>query len=93
MSGKHGACVENDDANEEFTIIDDHFKCESEEEINELFKEQDKGLDEVIDQLDDLKLDLSQKREALDIDKDCFVLDNTSHEISQHPGQLTVASY
>ena len=61
MSGKHGACVENDDDdNEEFTIIDDHFKCESEEEINELFKEQDKGLDEVIDQIDDLKLDLSQ---------------------------------
>ena len=34
-----------------------------------------------------LKLDLSQKKEALDIDKDCFVLDNTSHEISQHPGE------
>ena len=35
-----------------------------------------------------LKLDLSQKREALDIDSDCFVLDNTSHEISQHPGAI-----
>ena len=34
-----------------------------------------------------LKLDLTQKREALDIDSDCFVLSNTSHEISQHPGQ------
>ena len=33
-----------------------------------------------------LKQDLSHKREALDIDNDCFVLDNTSHEISQHPG-------
>ena len=33
-----------------------------------------------------LKVDLRQKRAALDIDQDCFVLDNTSHEISQHPG-------
>ena len=33
-----------------------------------------------------LKVDLGQKRTALDIDQDCFVLDNTSHEISQHPG-------
>ena len=33
-----------------------------------------------------LRVDLSQKRAALDIDQDCFVLDNTSHEISHHPG-------
>ena len=33
-----------------------------------------------------LKVDLGQKKAALDIDQDCFVLDNSSHEISQHPG-------
>ena len=33
-----------------------------------------------------LKVDLGQKKAALDIDQDCFVLNNTSHEISQHPG-------
>ena len=33
-----------------------------------------------------LKHDLGQKKTALDIDQDCFVLNNSSHEISQHPG-------
>ena len=33
-----------------------------------------------------LRVDLSQKRTALDIDQDCFILDNSSHEINHHPG-------
>ena len=33
-----------------------------------------------------LRLDLRQKTEALDIDQTCFSLENSSHEISLHPG-------